>query len=326
MYALAEALDPDSMRAVGARVYARDGGGRLRRGRRVPLRPPPARRDARTTTRTRWRSRCAEAALAAGLRDRPAPRRLPPRAGTRAPSGSGASATRPSRPSSSASTRCAPGRRARDVSVGVAAHSVRAVPAHVAGGDRRLRARPTASSATSTPTSSRASWRSAAPSTAARRSSCSSAPASSATAPRSCTASTSAERDIELLADSRARSSPPARRPRATSATATSPALAYRDAGVRLAIGLRQPGGRRPVRGGPRARDRRAARAPDPPRAARRRRRPLGTRWPRTAARASGSTTPERRRSTSTIRVCRASEDADVMRAVATCASADVVA
>ena len=40
------------------------------------------------------------------------------------------------------------------VEVGVAAHSVRAVPASVARGDRRVRRASTASSATSTPTSS----------------------------------------------------------------------------------------------------------------------------------------------------------------------------
>ena len=46
MYALAEALDP-GRHARGRRArLPRDGGGGLRRGRRVPLRPPPARRDA----------------------------------------------------------------------------------------------------------------------------------------------------------------------------------------------------------------------------------------------------------------------------------------
>ena len=64
------------------------------------------------------------------------------------------------------------------VRVGVAAHSVRAVPRDLARGDRRLRRAPRPRRATSTPTSSAASSRSAAPSTAARRSSCSTAPAS----------------------------------------------------------------------------------------------------------------------------------------------------
>ena len=74
--------------------------------------------------------------------------------------------------------------------VGVAAHSVRAVPADWLRGDRGVRRPRTASSATSTRTSSRASWPSARPSTAARRSSCSIARASSARGRRSCTPST----------------------------------------------------------------------------------------------------------------------------------------
>ena len=77
----------------------------------------------------------AEAARAAGLRDRPAPGRLPPRrlgrrATCRRPRASAASATRASTPSSRASTRCARWAAGREgVHVGVAAHSVRAVPA-----------------------------------------------------------------------------------------------------------------------------------------------------------------------------------------------------
>ena len=76
------------------------------------------------------------------------------------------------------------------ISVGVAAHSARAVPADwleaIAGTSRRR----TGSSATSTPPSSRASSRRCGRSTAARRSSCSSAPASSARSRASSTRST----------------------------------------------------------------------------------------------------------------------------------------
>ena len=64
-----------------------------------------------------------------------------------------------------------------NVSVGIAAHSVRAVP-HTWLEAIAATPRTTASSATSTPTSSGASSRNAAPSTAARRSSCCTEPAS----------------------------------------------------------------------------------------------------------------------------------------------------
>ena len=214
-----------SMRAVGDRVYAPDGRRRLRRRRRVSLRPPPARRHARTPTPTRWRSRSRRRRVAAGLeitllpaayhRGGWARSRLPPA---------------PARCGSATRRRGVPGARRRAARLGGrpsgrhrrrrrAQRPRRPAPA----GSRRSppTATRTASSATSTPPSSGASWPSATPSTAARRSSCWTAAAFSARARASCTPSTSTTRDIDRLAAQRARSSSPARRPRATSATAS---------------------------------------------------------------------------------------------------------
>ena len=122
----------DSMRAAAGARLRRDGRRRLRRRRRVPLRAPPARRDAVRRTRTRWRSPSPRPRVAAGLRIVLLPAAYH-RAGWDAPPTPGqrrfcdpdvGDAT------SRASTRCAPGRpAARACSVGVAAHSVRAVPA-----------------------------------------------------------------------------------------------------------------------------------------------------------------------------------------------------
>ena len=99
-----------------ARRLPRDARRRLRRGRRVPLRPSPARRHAVRGARTRWRIAVAEAARRGRAGDRAAARRLSPRrlgrrATCRRTAASGASATRTSRRSWRASTRCAPGRR-----------------------------------------------------------------------------------------------------------------------------------------------------------------------------------------------------------------------
>ena len=84
----------------------------------------------------------------------------------------------------------------------------------------------------------------------------------------------------------------------------------------------RLAGPHRPVRGDARARDARPPRAPHAPRAARRLRRPLGRAGPRTAARASGSRTPARSRSTATIPTCAGSPTRTCRSAVATCARA----
>ena len=226
MYRLAGAHDPASMRDGGRARLRRDGRGRLRRRRRVPLRPPPARRHAvRRAERDGDRGR--RGGRRRGPADRAPPRRLPPRGldgGDRPPTAGqrrfcdpdvGAylervdalrawAAGREASTSASPRTACAPCRRA---------------------GSRRSPPTPssTASSATSTRTSSRASSRSAA--------------AEHGVSP------------IELLAPHRlprpaderhprhprrrrrrragwpraTRSSSPARPPRAASATATSP-------------------------------------------------------------------------------------------------------
>ena len=85
------------------------------------------------------------------------------------------------------------------------------------------------------------------------------------------------------------------------------PALVYRDAGVRIADRQRLQRARGRVRGGARARDARPARAPHPPRAAGRLRRPLGRaggerpREPRAGGRGHGHA------STATIRTWPAS-------------------
>ena len=333
MYRLAGEHDPDSMRDGGRARLRRDGGRRLRRGRRVPLRPPPARRHAVRRTRTRWRSRSPRPRVAAGLRDRPPPRRLPPRGLGR----------RDLPPTPGQRRFCDPdvgdlprarrraarvGGRARRAShVGVAAHSVRAVPATLAA--RRSPPTPTgtASSATCTRTSSRASSRSAAPSTASR--------------------------PIELLAPHRLPR--PAHERRSTASTSTTadvaPARGERHDRRLLPDDRGQPR-RRPLPGARLPRRRRADR--DRQRLAtcastRSRRRASSRRsraasagpatrcWPRYGdlwgelrrerpREPRPATTPARSRSTATIRSCAGVADADLPLAVATCASAAVVA
>ena len=132
MYRLAGSPRP-RIDAGGRRSRLRtDGRRRLRRRRRVPLRPPPARRHAlRRAQRDGDRPRRGGGRRRAG--DHPAAGRLPPAGGpgdwSRRPASAG-SATRRSRRSWSASTACASGPpTAPGVSVGVAAHSMRAVPA-----------------------------------------------------------------------------------------------------------------------------------------------------------------------------------------------------
>ena len=122
------------MRDGGGARLPRDGGRGLRRGGRVPLRPPPARRHAvRRAQRDGDRGRRGRARRRAA-RSSSSPPPTTARAGTAATSrprrASAASATRTSRRSSRASTPCGRGRRTAPASrVGVAAHSIRAVPA-----------------------------------------------------------------------------------------------------------------------------------------------------------------------------------------------------
>ena len=173
----------------------------------------------------------AEAARRRRPADRPPPRRLPPRRAPRA------SATPTSRASSRASTRCASGPTgATGVSVGVAAHSVRAVPpdwleAIAAYADdhglvRHVHAHEQPRELARVPRRARRQ-----PDRAAAR-----APASSARARASCTPSTSTS--------ATSRCWPTSETIVVTCPTTEGnlgdghlPALAYRDAGVRLAIG-----------------------------------------------------------------------------------------
>ena len=330
MYRLAGALDPDAMRDVAPAASTREmARRRLRRRRRVPLRPPPARRHAvRRAERAgdrRRRGRASTPACEIVL--------LPAAyhrdgwdGGDRPPSpASAASATPTSRRSSRASTRCAPGRRARGRHVGVAAHSVRAVPARLARGDRRATPTTTASSATSTRTSS-----------ARELEEC--------RAEHGCS-------PIELLRPHRLPRPAHERRPRrSTSTTATSrcsptadtivvscpttegnlgdghfPALRYRDAGVRIAIGSDSQVRIDPFEEARELETLRPPRAPHAPRAARPPRRPVGgarrgrPREPRPRRRRHGHGRPRPPRP-------RGVADDDLPLAVATCASAAVVA
>ena len=294
MYRLAAALDPDSMREVAGRVYAEmaaAGYGAVGEFHYVHHRPdgtPYEEPNAMALA-------LAEAAAAAGLRIvllpaayhrggharfRDATGRRLPRAGRRA------AARRPR------DRRRRPQRPRR--AGGLAARDRRATPTR------------TGSSATSTRTSSRASWRSAGPSTAARRSSCCTGPASSPTARRSSTASTSTTRDVALLAESRRDRGhvpddrgQPRRRPLPGAAATATPACGWRSAATATSSSTRSRScaSSRPARGAS-GRTRHALLAA------------AGDLWgavcrERPRAR-SGSTTPARWRSTSTTRGCAA--------------------
>ena len=192
-----------------------------------------------TRTRTRWRSPSPRRRVAAGLRDRPPPRRLPPRR-LEPPADAGPAALlRPGRrrATSRASTRCGRGPTGAPASRSASPRTASARCRR--RGSRRSPPTPTgtASSATCTRTSSRASSRSAAPSTASRRSSCSHR--TGFLGPR-----TSLIHGIHV--ERRATS----RRLAASDTIVVScpttegslgdghfPALVYRDAGVRIAIG-----------------------------------------------------------------------------------------
>ena len=328
MFALADRLDPASMREVAGRVYAEmaaAGYGAVGEFHYVHHRPDGTPYDEPNA----MAHAVAEAARAAGLRIVLLPAAyhrdgwdggdLPPAAGQRRfcdPDVDDLPRARRRAARLGGGPRGRRGRRGRPQRA--------RRPRGLARGDRRLRRTRTASSATCTPTSSRASSPSATPSTAARRSSCCTAPGSSVRARASCTASTSPATTSRGSPRPTASSSP-APRPRAASGDGWFPAhapprrrRAHRDR-------QRLPGPRRPVRGGARARDRRAPRAPHPPRAARRRRRSVGraVRDGRRLAR------PRRRRRD---RVDTAHPDLagvapdDLPLALATCASAAVVA
>ena len=182
----------------------------------------------------------------------------------------------------------------------------------------------TASCATSTPTSRCASSTSAAPSTAARRSSCSSARASSARARASCTASTSAaatsrcwpaRRDRRQLPDHRGQ---PRRRPPARAA------LPRR--GRALAIGSDSQVRLDPFEEVRELETLRPPRGPDAPRAAVRRRRPVGrarARRPGEPRAAGGGRAHDRGRPRPPGPA--RGRAADLPLALATCASAGVV-
>ena len=237
MYRLAGAHDPDSMRDGGRPRLRRDGGRRLRRRRRVPLRPPPARRHA-----VRGPERDGDRGRRGGARRRPrgraAPDRLPPR-GLEPPAhrpGSAASATRTWRRTWRGSTPCAPGPPAATACTSASPRTASARCPRA--GWRRSPPTPTSTawSATSTPTSSRASSRSAAPSTASPPSSCSTAPASSARARSLIHGIHVDDDDVRRLAESGTIvvSCPTTE---GSLGDGHFPALVYRDAGVRIAIG-----------------------------------------------------------------------------------------
>ena len=292
---------------------------------------PPARRDARTRSPTRWRSRSRRRPLGRASRSCccPPPTTAPARDGATAPTpASGASATPTSTRSWRASTRCARGRPAVPAcSVGVAVHSVRAVPAELDRGGRRRtpsahdlvrhvhaceqRARARRVRGRARLLADRAARPLRLPRPAHQR---------RARDPR--------QRPRHRAAGARAaRSSSPARRPRATSATATcrrcataTPACRSRSAPTRRSASTRS---RRCARW----RRWRAPRAPDPVRAARGRgRRPVGRRRPPTAAPASASTGPAPQIELDLDHPDLAGvAERDLPLALATCASAAVV-
>ena len=230
--------------ATPARACLRaDGARRLRRRRRVPLRPPPARRHALRRAQRDGARAGRRGAIEAGLEivllaaayHRAGWPRRRPATESRA---SGASATPTSERSSSASTRCArwarrAARRAR--------RRRRAQRPRGAGeldrGDRRLREPPR-------PGPPRPRLRAAPRARRVRRRARLHADRAArahrlprARRERRPRRSTSDERDIALLAAQRHDRRSAAPRPRATSATAILPALRYRDAGVPIAIG-----------------------------------------------------------------------------------------
>ena len=141
---------------------------------------------------------------------------------------------------------------------------------------------PTTSSATSTRTSSRASSTSAGPSTAARRSSCCTARSFLSDRTTVVHGIHVDDRDVALLAETGThRRHLPDHRGQPRRRALPGAAVPRRRRADRHR--QRQQRGRRPVRGGPRAGDRRPPRGPHPPRPARRGRRPVARRGPRRA-------------------------------------------
>ena len=193
-----------------------------------------------TTTPTRWRSRSPRRRARPGWRIVLLPaayHRAGWDGGDLPPDARPAALLRPRRrrPTWRASTPCARGpRRARGVAVGVAAHSVRAVPATwleaIAAYAERARARPPRPRARAAAGGRRVPRRARHDAHRAARS----APASSGRGP-ACPRHPRDAEDIALLAGARHRRVLPDDRgqPRGRAAAA----LAYRDAGVRLAIG-----------------------------------------------------------------------------------------
>ena len=273
MYRLAGEHDPDSMRDGRRARLRRDGRRRLRRRRRVPLRPPPARRHAvpgpeRDGDRGRRGGAsppaCAIVLLPAAYHragwdgpptpgqrrfcdpdvgDLPRARRRAARLGGRARDGVARRRRRAQRP-----------RRPGGWLEAIAAYAD-------AARARPPRPRPRAAARAA---------RSAAPSTASRRSSCSHR--TGFLGPR-----TSVIHGIHVDRRRTSAGSPTSDTIVVSCPTTEGslgdghfPALVYRDAGVRIAIGSDSQRPRRPVRGDARARDARAARAPHAPRAARR--------------------------------------------------------
>ena len=269
MYRLAGSHDPDvDARGRRARLHA-DGGRRLRRRRRVSLRRAPARRDAvRRAQRDGDRARAGgrlggleivllPAAYHRGGAGR-APRCRPAavlRSATSTRSWRGLDALR-----AWAADRRRRARRRRRAQRPRRAGRVDRGGRDYADERRSRPPRPRLAS-------SGASWPSATPSTAARRSSCCDRRAFSGRARASCTRSTSTDRDIELLAAERLDrrhlpddgGQPRRRLPAGAALPRRRGAARDRD---RLA------GPDRPVRGAARDGDARAPRAPDPVRAA----------------------------------------------------------
>ena len=299
MMHLAQALDPESMQRVATQVYGEmlaAGYGAVGEFHYVHHEPDGTPYDEPNALALA----VAQAAIEVGLRDRPHPRRLPPR---RAPA-----LPRPRRRELPRARRrvARVGRRARRRlgRRGRALGARRA--ARLAGGDRGLRLATTACRATSTPPSSRARCATAAPSTAPARSSCSRARASSGPRTSVMHAIHVDERDVALLADSDTIV--------VTCPTTEGnlgdghlPALAYRDAGRAAGDRLGLAGARRPVRGDARARDRRAPRGHHAPRAARPPRRPVGRAGPQRPGQPRPARAARRSTSTSSTPICAAS-------------------
>ena len=144
MYRFALAMTPDDVEAVAAQALCRDAGGGLRRGRRVPLPAPRARRRALRRRRPRWPAASSPRREATGIGLTLLPvfyahagfGGAPPRAGA-------AALHQRSRRLRAAGRRLPRADRRWSVPVGVAPHSLRAVtPDETRRGRRARRRRP----------------------------------------------------------------------------------------------------------------------------------------------------------------------------------------